>query len=424
MEQFTNNASSTLNGTITSGAGSLIVTSATGFPTSPNFRIIVDQEIMLVTGVSGPNFTISRAQESTLAAAHTNGVAVTHVITAGGLAQTIRDHGDAFGTAANRPTAVGAGYTYYCSDMPVAYFDDPGTVAWKQLLVEYAPAPATAGSYTVVPSASISLTNFADAIRALQSAANSGNNNAALIASGSLGATAAWTVTLVASVNPVVATFPDFGVCVSNGTTSGTSVAYAMSLAGGSSGTPFDSVIYMHAVEVTLGTTTRNTNNNEQSPVNAWTNTQRQHLRLLNDGTALHFQWSNDGFNWQDWYSQASVSGLTNYGFYFGGGTGSNNYNQANIYSNSLTTPTQFTVTAATNASPSVMTIGTHSILPGDLVAIHGALGNTGINTTSTGNANAASAIVTAVTGTTVTTTLNGNGTYTASSATLTLLSR
>ena len=86
VELFANQAATTLNGTITSGASSLVVTSATAFPTAysgaSQFRIIVESEIMLVTATSGTTFTITRAQEGTSAAGHNSGVAVTHIVTA------------------------------------------------------------------------------------------------------------------------------------------------------------------------------------------------------------------------------------------------------------------------------------------------------------------------------------------------------
>jgi hypothetical protein len=59
------------------------------FPTSGNFRVIVDDEILLVTGVSGNQFTASRAQESTVIAAHAAGTKITHVLTAGGTQQFV-----------------------------------------------------------------------------------------------------------------------------------------------------------------------------------------------------------------------------------------------------------------------------------------------------------------------------------------------
>lgn len=91
MEQFANNASSTLSSGISSGATSLSVASASAFPSSGNFRILIDSEIFLVTAVSGTTFTVTGAQESTTAASHSSGTTVTHIVTAGGLIQAITD---------------------------------------------------------------------------------------------------------------------------------------------------------------------------------------------------------------------------------------------------------------------------------------------------------------------------------------------
>lgn len=90
-EQFSNNASSTLNGTITSSQTTLIVNSATLFPSVPQFRILVDSEIMLVTGVAGTMFTVSRGVENTVQVSHTNGATVTQILTAGAITQSKLD---------------------------------------------------------------------------------------------------------------------------------------------------------------------------------------------------------------------------------------------------------------------------------------------------------------------------------------------
>lgn len=91
MERFFNDPATTLNGSITNSATTLIVTSATGFPTTGNFRILVESELMIVTGVSGTTFTVTRGAESTSAVSHTTGLSVRHVVTGGGLTQGIND---------------------------------------------------------------------------------------------------------------------------------------------------------------------------------------------------------------------------------------------------------------------------------------------------------------------------------------------
>lgn len=90
-EQFANNATTTLNGSITSTATSLVVTLASSFPTSPQFRIIIDSEIMLVTAVSGTTFTVSRGVENTTQASHSNLATVSMILTSGALDQLRSD---------------------------------------------------------------------------------------------------------------------------------------------------------------------------------------------------------------------------------------------------------------------------------------------------------------------------------------------
>lgn len=86
-EQFANNATSTLNGTISSSVTALVVASVALFPTSPQFRIIIDSEIMLVTGIAGTTFTVTRGVENTTQASHTTGAAVSMILTSGALSQ-------------------------------------------------------------------------------------------------------------------------------------------------------------------------------------------------------------------------------------------------------------------------------------------------------------------------------------------------
>ena len=95
MEQFANLAATTLNGAILAGDLTLVVTSATGFPATGNFRLRVDTganlEFMLVTGVSGTTFTVTRGIENTTGVGHANSVAITSVLTAGALTQLEQD---------------------------------------------------------------------------------------------------------------------------------------------------------------------------------------------------------------------------------------------------------------------------------------------------------------------------------------------
>jgi hypothetical protein len=91
QEKFTNDAETTLNGGITAGATTLTLTSATGFDTEGDYRILIDEELMLVTAVSGMTATVTRAIEGTTGVTHANGATITRVLTSGAIDDWIVD---------------------------------------------------------------------------------------------------------------------------------------------------------------------------------------------------------------------------------------------------------------------------------------------------------------------------------------------
>lgn len=91
LENYANAAATTLSGSINNSVTSLTVASATGFPAIPRFRILIGTEILLVTGVAGTTWTVTRGEESTTAASHTSGDAVTQILTEQGLRNLVGD---------------------------------------------------------------------------------------------------------------------------------------------------------------------------------------------------------------------------------------------------------------------------------------------------------------------------------------------
>lgn len=85
FELLVNDGVSALNGGIDSSQTTLVVDSASSFPTTGNFRIKIDNEIMLVTSVSTNTFTVTRNVESTSAASHADDAPVRQVLTKAGL---------------------------------------------------------------------------------------------------------------------------------------------------------------------------------------------------------------------------------------------------------------------------------------------------------------------------------------------------
>ena len=91
IETWANGGSSTLSSGINDSVTSLTVTSASSFPTYPDFRIKIGSEILTVTAISGTTFTVVRGEEGTSAAAHSGGATVEHVVTAGSLDRAWQD---------------------------------------------------------------------------------------------------------------------------------------------------------------------------------------------------------------------------------------------------------------------------------------------------------------------------------------------
>lgn len=86
IETYANAANTTLNGSINDSVQSLTVTSATGFPSYGQYRILIDAEIMIVTGGQGTTtWTVTRGVENSTISGHNNGASVRFVITAASL---------------------------------------------------------------------------------------------------------------------------------------------------------------------------------------------------------------------------------------------------------------------------------------------------------------------------------------------------
>lgn len=150
-ELYTNNPGTTLNGSIISSDTTLVVASATGFPGAGNFRIRIDDEIILVTACSGTSWTVTRGAEGTTAAGHANGVDVNHVLTAGAL-DAIRTNISKVGTWSGIPSSgMKSGDQYTCTDAPYKAIYDG--VSWRYFLQNNLTAgevfpPALLGSWT------------------------------------------------------------------------------------------------------------------------------------------------------------------------------------------------------------------------------------------------------------------------------------
>lgn len=81
LYQAVNALATTLASTITNSETTIALASTTGFPTAG--AVLIDQEIIFYTGISGNDLTgCTRGDDGTVAAAHTSGVPVSHAIVA------------------------------------------------------------------------------------------------------------------------------------------------------------------------------------------------------------------------------------------------------------------------------------------------------------------------------------------------------
>lgn len=86
MERFVNDPGTSLSTGCSNSDATITVVSASGYPTSGDFRIKIDDELMIVTAVSGAVWTVTRGAESTTAVSHSGGAIVNHVVSAGSMA--------------------------------------------------------------------------------------------------------------------------------------------------------------------------------------------------------------------------------------------------------------------------------------------------------------------------------------------------
>ena len=94
VDLFANAANTTLAAGIAAGATSLTVTSSTLFPAvttaaATQFRVVIDNELFIVTNVSGTTWTVTPGTEGTTQAAHSINAPVTALLTAAALATKV-----------------------------------------------------------------------------------------------------------------------------------------------------------------------------------------------------------------------------------------------------------------------------------------------------------------------------------------------
>lgn len=134
-EIMQNNTSDTLSASCLTTDATISVTNGSKFPSSGDFHVLVDTEIMLVTARSTNTLTVSRGQEGTTAAGHSASAVITLILTAASLKAYLRD---------NVPGADGS---------------KPA-----MRLVDKTGAPLTSSSFTAVNTTNATITDLDDGI--------------------------------------------------------------------------------------------------------------------------------------------------------------------------------------------------------------------------------------------------------------------
>jgi hypothetical protein len=159
-ELFSNTAQTTLATSAATAATTLAVVAGTVFAASGNFRVRVDDEIMLCTARTANTLTVVRGQEGTTAAYHAGGATVTQVLTEGGFQQYMRDNDPLFDSLrppfriidANQNLLHAADFTLFTfgSNNAIA-MDDGGSILLQQtgLVNSLLTRPITTSSWTL-----------------------------------------------------------------------------------------------------------------------------------------------------------------------------------------------------------------------------------------------------------------------------------
>ena len=96
-EQHQNLSSTTLNGSHNNSTTSIAVTDGSQFPSSGDYRVMVDDEIMVVTARSTNTLTVVRGQDGTSAASHSDLATIALIYSSQSLGRIFQDNDPLFG---------------------------------------------------------------------------------------------------------------------------------------------------------------------------------------------------------------------------------------------------------------------------------------------------------------------------------------
>jgi len=314
LEQFANNAVTYLTGDINSTTTSINVNDDSSFPSSDNYRINVDSEIMLVTGGAGTTtWTVTRGYESTTASSHSQYTNIVHVLTKGNLTQARAD-GRQSGTDANLPAATSAGIQYWATNSNIIYRDTGSAFNQWGIMPELTPPVSANFTWQNQSTAASVTTNGGEFI--YSPGGQSGENVHFRYVS-----TPATPYTVTLGYNAIWSwqsgSFANLGIMIGDGTKLlgwaqiwRATVAIEYDIFGWSNATT-----YGNYNPIIKG------NNSIASPI--------QWLQLVDDGTNRTYNYSVDGNIWAKFYSETRTCFLiaTRVGWYINNGNVGSGYN-------------------------------------------------------------------------------------------------
>jgi len=300
VEVFKNDpCSSVLDGGINGSQTTLDVDDGSAFPAVGNFRLRIDDELLLCTGRSSNTLTVTRGVEGTSGAVHADDAAISHILTAGSL-DARRADDILVGAYSARPAAGRGGALYLPTDAPALHRDDGA--AWQHFgpLYRLVPPPANSG-FSWVNQGGASVSEAAGSITLTDPHHNNQNVRARVKAAPSTPYTIR--AGFLPVIDPAASTNASdsgckFGVCVHDGTK-------------------------FHAMEANMHSSTRAYLFHGHKYTNATTNSAYNSLNtyypaqgpiiwlaIENDGSNIKGYFSFDGINWLEHFSE-SISFLT-----------------------------------------------------------------------------------------------------------------
>lgn len=288
-EQYANFAATTLSGSITSGSTTLFVEDTSKFPPVPQFRVNSQNELLLVTAITGKQWTVTRGVEGTPVEAIASGTAITHVVTVSGLTG-VCGKTNLYGPYSTLPPAGVVGRVFQPTSGHV-YLRDNGA-AWQGFGPIFPiTIPPTAGNWAPVNLSTSATGDIGNTVW-LEIPATASDNLRGMVRT--LPSATGYTITALFSPYWGGETFARIGI----GLYDGTKIVTLWWDSANSTTTMFF-VVQEWTNATTFAGQPSNNATYYSNDRNVWGQDMQTWFRIRDDGTTLYFEVSKD---YQKWY--------------------------------------------------------------------------------------------------------------------------